>query len=313
MGTVDDTFGAFLIGVVVSATLYGVTCVQTWYYFRRYFADPWYNKLLVGAIFISDSINQALITHTVYTYLITDFANIGALQKLVWSLSVEVLFNGFTGFMVQSFLTVRVYRLSDKNIIATASAMSLVIAEIIIVIIYVAKAVKLTTFSQVPELKTLSMCVNAVAAAGDILIAAFLCIFLQQSRTGFSRSDNLINTLMLYSINTGLLTSICAAMSLISIIAWPDTFIYVAFYFVVGRLYCNSLLATLNARKGIRRDSYNEHLSLSLQGVRKPTNSPIGSSQRETPNDLSVKIDTAQEYIDDEFLSPTDFKSTQSV
>lgn len=84
--------------------------MQTWYYFSRYFSDPWHIKLLVGAIFLSDSIHQALITHTVYTYLVTDFDNIGNLEKIVWSLSIEVLFNGFTGFMVQSFLTMRVYQ-----------------------------------------------------------------------------------------------------------------------------------------------------------------------------------------------------------
>lgn len=313
MGTVDNTFGAFLIGVVVSAMLYGVTCVQTWYYFSRYFSDPWHIKLLVGAIFLSDSIHQALITHTVYTYLVTDFDNIGNLEKIVWSLSIEVLFNGFTGFMVQSFLTMRVYQLSRKNVIATASVLSLVIAEFVIVIIYVAKAVKLTTFVQVPQIKSLSMCVNAVAAAGDILITVFLCTFLHQSRTGFHQSDTLINKLMLFSINTGLLTSVCAVMSLVSIIVWPDTFIYIAFYFCLGRLYCNSLLATLNVRKSIRRDPCDEHMSLSLHGARRPINSPIGLSQMRMPNDLSIRIDTTQGYIEDKFRSAKDLKSSHSV
>ncbi|KAG1857209.1 hypothetical protein C8R48DRAFT_717539 [Suillus tomentosus] len=308
MGTADNTFGAFLIGVVVSAALYGVTCLQTWYYFSRYFSDPWYTRLLVGAVFVSDTTHQALITHTLYTYLITDFGNASDLEKLVWSLSVEVLFNGFTGFMVQSFLAKRVYHLSNKNMIITASVMSLVIAEFVIVVIYVAKAVGLTTFAQVPQIRTLSMSINAIAAAGDILIAVLLCTFLQRSRTGFRRSETMIKKLMLFTINTGLLTSICAMMSLISIAVWPDTYIYIAFYFCVGRLYCNSLLAILNARKDIRRNSCDEPLSISLHKARRPIESPIGSSQMEMPNDLSIKIDTTQEYTEDE-----DIKRPQSV
>lgn len=287
--------------------------MQTWYYFTRYSSDPWHNKFLVGAIFLSDSVHQALITHTVYTYLVTDFGNANDLEKLVWSLSVEVLFNGITGFMVQSFFTMRVYHVSNKNVIATASVLCLVIAEFIIVVAYVAKAVKLTTFSQVPELKPLSMSVNAVAAAGDVLITVFLCTFLQRSRTGFHQSDNLINRLMLFSINTGLLTSVCAVMSLISIVVWPDAFIYVAFYFCLGRLYCNSLLATLNVRKTIRHDSCDEPMALSLHRARRPVDSPIGSSRMGMPNDLSIKIDTKQEYIEDEFLSAKDIKSSGSV
>ncbi|KAG2158998.1 uncharacterized protein EDB93DRAFT_437288 [Suillus bovinus] len=308
MGTVDTTFGAFLIGVVVSATLYGVTCMQTWYYFSRYVSDPWYNKFCVGAIFLSDSIHQVLITHTVYTYLVVDFANATDLKKLVWSLAVEVVFNGFTALVVQSFLTIRVYRLSNKNIIATASVLSLVITEFILVIIYFSKAIHLTTLSQIPQLKPWSMSTNAIAASGDVLISVFLCTFLKRSRTGFRQSDTLINKLMLFSVSTGLLTSVCAVMSLISITAWPNTFIYVAFYFCLGRLYCNSLLATLNTRKGMRQDSSEEHTSVSLHGVRRPMNNPISSSRIGMPNDLSIKIDTTQEYVEDEFLSTKDFK-----
>ncbi|KAJ8596451.1 hypothetical protein M405DRAFT_166863 [Rhizopogon salebrosus TDB-379] len=306
----DNTFGAFLIGVVISATLYGVTCVQTWYYFTRYSSDPWYIRLLVAAVLVSDSVHQALITHTVYTYLVTDFGVYEDLTTLVWSLIVEVLFNGFTALMVQWSAV------SNKSIIATASVLSLVIGEFVLVVVYVAKAINFTTFAQLTELKPLSMSVNAVAAAGDVLIAIFLCTLLQQSRTGFRRSDTMISKLILFSINTGLLTSVCAVLSLISITVWPNTFIYIAFYFCLGRLYCNSLLATLNARKSLRGDSRDENMSLSLQGIQKSTNS-VGTSQKVSsaiflgmllclfcyqrlPNNISIKIDTTQEYVRDE-------------
>lgn len=275
---------------------------------------------------------------------------------------------------------------SNNNVFATASVLCLVIAEFVIVISeyvflflvclltghlkYMSQkrnscrilssssladapffSVKLTLFTQVPQLKPLSMSVNAVAAAGDVLITVFLCSFLQRSRTGFHQSDNLINRLMLFSINTGLLTSICAVMSLISvcktsqmagksvpdsnaaqIVAWPDTFIFVAFYFCLGRrtynvanhvvhelnamfsVYCNSLLATLNVRKTIRHDSSDEPMALSLHRARRPVDSPSSSARMVStvnlhnalltciqgmPNDISIKIDTA-EYIEDE-------------
>ncbi|KAH7916690.1 hypothetical protein BJ138DRAFT_3602 [Hygrophoropsis aurantiaca] len=299
MGALDNTFGAFLIGVVVSATLYGVTCVQTWYYFSRYPSDAWYIKLLVATVLLSDTVHQALITHTVYTYLVTDFGVATDLGELVWSLIIEVLFNGFTALMVQSFLAMRVYRLSQKSILATGSVMALVIGEFVLVVVYVAKALHFETFAQLTTLKALSMSVNAVAAAGDVLIAIFLCWLLQNSRTGFRRSDTMINKLILFTINTGLLTSICAVASLISITAAPNTFIYIAFYFCLGRLYCNSLLATLNARKGLRGESRDENMSLSLQGVQKTTGTTVSQSRR-LPNNISIKIDTTQEYVRDE-------------
>jgi Family of unknown function (DUF6534) len=47
------------------------------------------------------------------------------------------------------------------------------------------------------------------------------------------------------------------------ILAIPTSFVYILFYFNIGRLYCNSLLATLNARNMIRSGSGPEEFSLS--------------------------------------------------
>jgi hypothetical protein len=317
MGALDNTFGAFLIGVVVSATLYGVTCIQTWYYYSRYPSDPWYIKLLVAGALVSDTCHQALITHTVYTYLVTDFGDLSALGEIVWSLIVEVFFNGFTALIVQSFLAMRVYRLSNKSWLATGLVMSLVIGEFVLIVVYSIQALSFQTFTQLATLKALSMSVNAVAAAGDVLIAMLLCTLLQKSRTGFRRSDTMINKLIAFSINTGLLTSICAVASLISIAAWPNTFIYIAFYFCLGRLYCNSLLATLNARKSLRGDSRSrsDEMTLSLQGVQQKTNqSMIGTTPnlKRAPNNISIKIDTTQEYVRDEQCSASSSRDAKS-
>ncbi|KAH9971632.1 hypothetical protein BJV74DRAFT_799118 [Russula compacta] len=57
-------------------------------------------------------------------------------------------------------------------------------------------------------------------------------------------TDSMIMTLMIYSINTGLLTSVLATASLIS-----------AFYGPLGKCYVNSLLALLNNRESIREGS----------------------------------------------------------
>ncbi|KAJ8588786.1 hypothetical protein M405DRAFT_819205 [Rhizopogon salebrosus TDB-379] len=264
MGSLDDTYGALLLGVIVSAMLYGVTCAQTWYYFNHYPSDPWYIKISVGLILVSDSANQALVTHTVYTYLVTDF---GLTGNIIWSLPIEVLFNAFTAFIVQCFFTIRIYTLSHKSIIPTACVLSLVISEFVVIIVYVAKAVKLTSIVEISEIKLLSISVNVLAASGDVLITVILCTLFQQARTGFRASDTMINKLIMFSISTGLLTSICAVMCLICIIVWPGAFYYVAFFFCLGRFYCNSLLATLNARKSLRGDSQCEDIPLSLQGA----------------------------------------------
>ncbi|KIM52868.1 hypothetical protein SCLCIDRAFT_481666 [Scleroderma citrinum Foug A] len=235
MASINATFGAYLLGVIMSAILYGVTIVQTWFYYVGYPADPWHTKSLVLAVFISDTIHQALITHSAYIYLVADIAAPTQLGSVVWSLVVEVLFNAITALLVQCFLTMRVYRLSNKSIIATASVLVVVIAQFVLSVTYVAKAIPLKTFVEIENLKILSSAVNVTTAVTDVMIAACLCFLLQKSRTGFRRSDNMINKLIMFSINTGLLTSLFAIASLISISVQPDAFIYIAFYFCLGR------------------------------------------------------------------------------
>ncbi|KAJ7230602.1 hypothetical protein GGX14DRAFT_486303, partial [Mycena pura] len=245
-----------------------------------------------------DTIHQALISHTLYTYLVTNYNNSVELTQIVWSLLVEVLFNGFTALLVQSFLTVRIWRLSNGNKWLTGAALLLVLGEFGCVLAYVALSLRLRTLAELVELKGLSVTVNALAAAGDVLIAATLCKLLYSSRTGFHRSDTMIKKLMVWAVNTGLVTSLCAIASLISIVVADSTFIYILFFFCMGRLYCNSLLATLNARSMIRGaadgvHTTSENLSLSLREFHPKTTGLSMASKR--PN-ISIKIDTTQEF-----------------
>ncbi|EDR07339.1 uncharacterized protein LACBIDRAFT_294515 [Laccaria bicolor S238N-H82] len=164
---------------------------------------------------------------------------------------------GLTALLVQSFLTARIWILSDRNIWLTGVIGVLVVGEFgsilgsfqLSTLFYSAHSKNSTS---VYDHFTLSITVNALAAAGDILIAGTLCTLLHLSRTGIHRSDTIYTKLIVFSLNTGLLTSLCAVASLVSILAAGNTFIYIAFFFCMGRLYTNSLLATLNARKRIR-------------------------------------------------------------
>ncbi|KAJ7067956.1 hypothetical protein C8F01DRAFT_1246510 [Mycena amicta] len=322
MATLDNTIGSSFVGVVAAAVLFGVSCVQTWFYFSRYGStDVWYIKALVLVCLTFDTLHQTLISHTVYWYTISNFNNPGALSMLVWSILLEVLFNGLIGLIVQGFLTLRVFRrkallrfshlhsllVSNGNIGLTVTAGSLVLAEFGCSVAFTIQSMKLETWKELGQLKPLSMTVNVLAAVSDLVIAMILVYYLRRSKTGFKKSDTMISKLIVFSVSTGLLTSVCAIGSLI--LVWGETLIYVTFYFVVGRLYFNSVLATLNARKVMlvlarRIKSWcnwqlkdiltedPEDLSFSLQTMSKAVPRNMSSIRRPT---ISIKIDTTHE------------------
>ncbi|ESK83236.1 hypothetical protein Moror_3263 [Moniliophthora roreri MCA 2997] len=88
-------------------SLYGVTCLQTWYYFRNYH-DRWLLRgvvsssqmlssyrandtdLQVLAILVLETAHAILAIHAVYHYLVLNFANPAGLSKHVW-LVISVL------------------------------------------------------------------------------------------------------------------------------------------------------------------------------------------------------------------------------
>ncbi|KAI0363126.1 hypothetical protein BV20DRAFT_1058315 [Pilatotrama ljubarskyi] len=294
----DGTMGSLLIAVIVCAMFYGgeprttysspepglvghraanaitrpalavvVSISQMYYYYTRYPRDPPHLKALVAAVWCTDTI---LISHTIYWYLVAQYDDPTSLGLLSSTIIPEVFFQAFTGLFVQSFFAARIWRLSGRKLYLVVPVVALITAEFSAAMVYAIKGLSFKTFLDLGKVKALSISINAFAAAGDVVIAAILCTILQFSKTGFETSDLLINRLIVFSVNTGLLTSICACMSLIAILALPDTFVYICFYFLIGRLYSNSLMATLNARKALRNHSGTRihDTSLSLRDLR---------------------------------------------
>ncbi|KNZ72059.1 hypothetical protein J132_04340 [Termitomyces sp. J132] len=87
--------------------------------------------------------------------------------------------------------------------------------------------------------------------AADLLIAGSLCFSLSQRKTGFKKTDSLVTVLIMYTINTSLLTTICSAACFITYTIWPNEFTFIGIYFSLSKLFLNSLLATLNGRDSL--------------------------------------------------------------
>ncbi|KAH9939614.1 uncharacterized protein BXZ73DRAFT_99230 [Epithele typhae] len=86
------------------------------------------------------------------------------------------------------------------------------------------------------------------AVLADTLLATALIVSLRRSRTGIKQTDSLISTLILYTINTGLLLGVFNVLSLILAVTLPDNLIFVGIDLVTTMLYANSVMTVLNAR-----------------------------------------------------------------
>lgn len=302
----DSTLGVLYISTLVSATLYGVGCTQIWFYFRKYrIKDPWWVQTLVGLLSVFDTCQQAVLSACVYRYLVTFHDTAAIRVVLVKTLIIEIFFSNFIAIFVQQFYCWRIYKLSNN--IALAGFLTCVAwASLAAITVYCAKSLHFDTFAQLATISSLSKTCNILAAAADALISAGMILVLNMSKTGFRRSTDIINRLMIFTFNTGLPTSFCAIMACVCISAWPDTFWYMFFFLQMGRFYTNSFMVTLNSREYIRSmtDPTNRPESYSLP-TRTPGVNSIPSQQ------LAIRIDTMTEH-DTDRQYPEDAKGAKA-
>ncbi|KAF8209215.1 hypothetical protein K438DRAFT_1811943 [Mycena galopus ATCC 62051] len=309
----DNTMGSMLLGVIVSAVLYGISLLQCLFYFTRYGRDPLYLKILVASTLILDTLHLSLVIHTVYHYLISNYYENDSLLVMVWSVSAEALPTGFTAGLVQSFYAHRIWKMSQHNLFVTGFILLVVVVNTACGTAWVVLALRAGTYQRLLQISWLTITINALSTAADVLITSILCFMLQRTRPASLETETMVNRLILFTINTGLLTSLCAIASLISLILAPRTLIYASFYFCIGRLYSNALLASLNARAVIRGrindvDS-NFHIKSSYYSRGAPSLARLSRDVFARPTDLApaadelaVRIDRATTmYTDEEY------------
>ncbi|KAH8108687.1 hypothetical protein DFH11DRAFT_1731689 [Phellopilus nigrolimitatus] len=247
----DDTIGAAFVGFSVAAVLYGVLSIQIHTYFQRYTLDRPVYKFFVAAVWILETLHSVLTGHVVYYYAISNFDNPLALLVPTWTLIAQVLVGAVISVLVKSAFAIRVWRFSGNNIVLTGLIAILNCGILGLAVLFTIKASRLSTFAELPSLKWVTTAVLGTSVLVDLIIAVSLTFFLYHLRRAFTASS-LVNGLIMYSIETGAITSVCGIATLITFDAMPTTFVYMTFFFVLSKLYSNSLLATLNTRRAVR-------------------------------------------------------------
>ncbi|KAJ7812631.1 hypothetical protein B0H14DRAFT_2856382 [Mycena olivaceomarginata] len=247
----DSTLGALLIGTLVSYALFGVTTTQVYVYYGR-FQDPWKMKAMVGAVWCGELAHTICIAISLYTMVITNYGHPERLLVLPNSLLASTFIGSLVSFAVQVFFAIRIYSLSKSWWIPCICwALSL--------FRFVPPNVILFAYGHRPAHEFLGKfgplfdAIWAASAANDLLIAGTLVYLLYRRRSSvFEKTVAVIDKLIQWTIETGVVTSIASIIMLVSFISLPSTFVWLAFFVVIPRLFSNSLMASLNSRAALR-------------------------------------------------------------
>lgn len=246
--------------------LWGVTCVQSYTFLTSNFKDQSKFKLLVVFLWVLDTFDSCLNGHLLYFYMVSNYLNPLALLTPVWSVIIHVAITSISNFIIRSLFAFRVYRLSRGNIPATAWIMAISMTDLVTGIVISAKAFSVSTYADLDRISSLMYLSFAAGTGSDVSVAICLCYLLHKSRTGFRKTDTIINVLMQYTVNTGLIVAIDAAAGMLTYIFMPHNLIFLGFYLLLSKLYLNSYLASLNAREFLR-EKIEEPVSLNLTDI----------------------------------------------
>ncbi|KAK0500465.1 hypothetical protein EDD18DRAFT_829397 [Armillaria luteobubalina] len=262
---INNTFGAMLIGAHYDA--FGGKLLQAYFYFITYPQDSHGMKSFVGLIWVLDTIHVLFMCHTMHHYLIAGFGNPAYLVEGTWSLFSSILINVMIASLVQCFFTQRIHELCPKPYRwwMTSVIGSMVFTHICFGLETVGQLKEFSRLNEVNYVAVLPFAITAIVS--DLSIALGLCFLLQRSRTNSANTDHLIKILVRYAITRCLLTSLIAVVEVIAFVTKPTSFYSFAVDFVIGKLWSNSLLASLNSRRSLR-DTFNRKSGTMSTGFR---------------------------------------------
>ncbi|KAI0297491.1 hypothetical protein B0F90DRAFT_887747 [Multifurca ochricompacta] len=250
----DSLLGAFLIGVILSSIIYGITWLQVYLYYSQHCSrDGVFLKSFVAMLTVLDTVHLVLLCHGLYAAAVTNFGNYLANLHAPWTLVVQCIVGVAATTCIQQFYALRVYQLSQrKNIIIPIAISTISVTEFGFSVAFATRSLEIGSFAK----NTPSLPYGVSTLALEVICGAFITVsmvyYILQQRSGIRRTNRVLKLVTLYIINSGALNLVFATTCLITYVHYPKTLIYAPFFFILIRLYPCSFMTILNSRVNVR-------------------------------------------------------------
>ncbi|KAJ7194488.1 hypothetical protein B0H12DRAFT_1198305 [Mycena haematopus] len=245
--------GPMVLGYMWSYMLYGVLLVQIYMYTEMFPNDRGGLKALVWILFFFESLFTVLMTIGAWNMFGDGWGDVGVLIQLNWTWGVLPLLSGVLSGMAQGFYIWRIWHLTKKLWLPIPITMA-VLAQLGGLWWFGIKwNIGLWHVAVLPPLSGGVTVWLAGSAVCDVLITLALTgiLYQRKKQTKFAETSGILNRLIRLSIETGALTSITATVETILWLGWEDFNYHFTLFLMLGKLYSNVLMATLNCRNPI--------------------------------------------------------------
>ncbi|EPQ55991.1 hypothetical protein GLOTRDRAFT_138688 [Gloeophyllum trabeum ATCC 11539] len=278
-------FGAAFLGVIVGAILFGISILQTFLYYKTYREDKIYYKVTVAILCFLDGLHLSFSVHMIFNYLVKSAGAPDPADTVVWSLKALGVVNVIIIWMVQCLYSLRVWQLSSKTSqIQSHNRTTRLTLAIVSLVAVAALAVGCAFIAEVTRLSDLTVhhwwlyTGNATSAALDTILASMMVGLLYRLRCPRERLETprrvrFIDKVRFHrppTTDNYRTTSLCSVTAIVMVILYAvksDNLVYLAFVFVIPKLYVNSFIALLNARNHLRRSFEQSPVTIDLPNL----------------------------------------------
>ncbi|KAI0030851.1 hypothetical protein K488DRAFT_87392 [Vararia minispora EC-137] len=241
--------GPILAGLYLNLMLYGVSVTQFYLYYSSYAKrDKKWMTYFIALLFVADTANSVFNMVYVYGALINNFGDQTSVTRSNWVFAMDPMMTALIGGMVQGFFAWRV-RVLTGSILACIVTAVLAVVECLGGLGTGAAVLYVPEFQKFQSFKPITVIWLVGSAAADILITVVLVWYLRRQKSGYSWTDDVVDRIIRLTVQTGMVTAIVACIDCVLYLASPDAY-HLTFNFMLAKLYTNSLLSSLNARRG---------------------------------------------------------------
>ncbi|KAH9077842.1 hypothetical protein EDB83DRAFT_1523341 [Lactarius deliciosus] len=255
-----------LFGPVFNWALYGVLCVQIYVYSYNFPRDRRPLKSLVYFVFLLDTIQTALTGADIYYWFVAGFGNVERLWNPHFTPVNVPIIGAVISFIVQAYFCYRIWVLNKRSswicwIIAVAAVTQSAGG--------IWASIKPLTVAKYAAPKAAVYLWAISSALADILIAIAMTLLLRRASGNFSNFV-LIRVVRL-TIETNALTAALVIATLVLYVTFPNRLYYIYPVELLGKVYSNTLLVSLNNRIYVRDHQSPEHATPVPDGARTVT------------------------------------------
>ncbi|KAJ3555529.1 hypothetical protein NM688_g2528 [Phlebia brevispora] len=272
-----ESHGALVLGCYFGLFFSGILAMQTYLYFKLYSQDAAYLKTLVRLLHVAtvlrglnesdhsaarilDFFHTVMACNANWTNIIIHFGDYDMMDHISWSIAVTVAITATVTFIVHCFFIHRIYLLSRGNKFLTVPLTVLALFRLVAALVSTAEMIRLASYNAFVEYFAYVFTMGlGSAVALDIFITAGLTYYLSKNRSSFSTMNEVVDTLILYAVETGMLTCVTTVVSLICWLKMPHNLIFLGLHLTISKLYANSLLASLNSRATLRARKFSSN------------------------------------------------------